>query len=118
MKRQAHHHWFTQIVIVLAALAMAACSPTQERRGTGEYVDDAAVTARVKTALIRDGGMRGATDIEVETFRGVVQLSGFVESQEVISRAVSAARNVEGVRSVQNALQVRPGPATSTTPRS
>lgn len=97
-----------QLILVFATLgAVVACAPTTDRRGTGEYVDDKALSARVKTAIIRDEGIRGATDINVETFRGVVQLSGFVENQDMINRAVARAREVDGVRSVQNALRVR-----------
>ena len=90
------------------ALSLAACSPTPDRRGTGEYVDDKVLTARVKTAITADQGIRGATDINVEAFRGVVQLSGFVESQEMADRAVARARAVEGVRSVTNDMRLRP----------
>jgi osmotically-inducible protein OsmY len=102
--------WVWHLFTALVALNLVACAPTADRRGTGEYVDDKAITAKVKTALIGDQGIRGATDINVETFRGVVQLSGFVESQDMASRAVSRARQVEGVRSVENALRLRAAP--------
>lgn len=103
----------TQRSIVLAVLAAAmlaggvACAPTATRQSTGEYVDDAAVTARVKTALINEPGIK-ATAINVETYRGVVSLSGFVDSTDMAQKAVSAAQKVGGVRSVKNDMRVKP----------
>lgn len=103
----------TQRSIMLAVLAAAmlaggvACAPTSTRESTGEYVDDAAVTARVKTALIHEPGIK-SNSINVETFRGVVSLSGFVDSQEMASKAVSTAEKVGGVRSVKNDMRVKP----------
>ena len=95
---------------VLAAALLAggvACAPTSTRQGAGEYVDDAAVTARVKTALIQEPGV-SANAINVETYRGVVSLSGFVDSEEVARKAVSAAQKAGGVRSVKNDMRVKP----------
>jgi osmotically-inducible protein OsmY len=95
-----------------AALAAAAligttgCAPTQTRQSTGEIVDDAAVTARVKSALINEPGVK-STAINVETFRGTVSLSGFVDSDEMARKAVDAAEKVRGVRSVKNDMRVK-----------
>ncbi|HSD44679.1 MAG TPA: BON domain-containing protein [Burkholderiales bacterium] len=95
---------------ILAAALLAggvACAPTSTRQGAGEYVDDAAVTARVKTALIQEPDVKAGA-INVETYRGVVSLSGFVDSQEMANKAVTAAQKVGGVRSVKNDMRVKP----------
>jgi len=86
---------------------LVACAPTDSRRGAGEYVDDKAISTRVKTALIGDEQV-SALAVNVETYRGVVQLSGFAENQAMIRRAEEIARKVDGVRSVQNDIRVRP----------
>jgi osmotically-inducible protein OsmY len=100
----------TFVLAVLAAAMLAggvACAPTSTRQGTGEYVDDAAVTAQVKTALIKEPGVK-ANEINVETYRGVVSLSGFVDSADAAAKALSAAQKVGGVRSVKNDMRVKP----------
>ena len=100
-------------LITLLALGSAAvlslpmgCAGTATRQSTGEYVDDAATTAKVKTALIRDEIVK-ARQVEVETFRGNVQLSGFVDSAEHKARAVEIARAVEGVTQVTDNMTVK-----------
>jgi hyperosmotically inducible periplasmic protein len=90
------------------ALGLGACasdSPTQ--RSAGEFTDDAAMTARVKTAIATDAGASTAAAVNVETYRGVVQLTGFVDSEDQSSRAVSAAKKVQGVRSVKNDIRIK-----------
>ena len=102
-------------LFIAAALAAGAagCSsspgkgPTETTAANaGRVVDDSVVTGKVKAALIADPVTK-AHEINVETFQGTVQLSGFVDSNEAKSRAVEVARNVEGVRNVKNSLQVR-----------
>jgi osmotically-inducible protein OsmY len=94
--------------LAAAALATAAgCAPTQTRQSTGEMVDDAALTARVKSALINEPGVK-STQINVETFRGTVSLSGFVDSEAMAHKAVNVAEQVRGVRSVKNDMRVKP----------
>lgn len=95
--------WFT-----LASLSflLAACSATDTTRSTGEYTDDTAITARVKLALVNDEEV-SALDVNVETFRGVVQLSGFADSREMANRAATVARGVEGVKDVRNDIRIR-----------
>jgi osmotically-inducible protein OsmY len=91
-----------------AALALAACasdSPTQ--RSAGEFTDDAATTAKVKTAIATDAGAKTAAAVNVETYRGTVQLTGFVDSEDQASRAVAAAKKVQGVRSVRNDIRIK-----------
>ncbi|MGE5526151.1 MAG: BON domain-containing protein [Rhodospirillaceae bacterium] len=88
------------------ALSVVACAPTATRESPGEYAGDAAVTAKVKTALIKEPGVK-ANAINVETFRGVVQLSGFVDTQDMADRAVAAASRVGGVKSVKNDMRLK-----------
>jgi len=87
-------------------LATVGCASTATKESTGQYVDDATITGKVKTALIKDDEVK-ARDINVETFKGVVQLSGFANSQSEINKAVQDARNVEGVQSVKNDLHLK-----------
>lgn len=94
-------------VLAAALLVGAGCAPTQTRQSTGEYMDDSALTARVKTALVNEPGVKSMA-INVEAFRGTVSLSGFVDSAEMAQKAVTAAEKVPGVRSVKNDMQVKP----------
>src|ERR671915_152988 len=95
--------------VLMAAFlgTVAACAPTAERRGTGEVIDDATLTARVKTALLKVEGL-GAFKVDVNTNRGEVQLTGFVRDDEMIRRSVETARGVPGVVRVHNDLRVAP----------
>jgi osmotically-inducible protein OsmY len=87
---------------LLACLLGCASTATQE--GTGEYLDDTVITTRVKAALFSEPDLKSA-EVNVETFKGVVQLSGFVSSQKNIDKAVAIARGVPGVTSVKNAMR-------------
>ena len=101
------------VAAVLALGSMAtACTPTRTVKSAGEQIDDSAVTGKVKTALARDPAT-SAFKIEVETFRGEVQLNGFVDSADMKSSATRVARSVGGVKSVSNNLQVGPGTRTA-----
>ncbi|HLP08826.1 MAG TPA: BON domain-containing protein [Opitutaceae bacterium] len=91
---------------VPAGLWTAGCTATATRESTGEYIDDTSITARVKLALVGDERVR-ARDIEVETFRGTVQLSGFVDNADQKARAGELAVATAGVRRVQNDLIVK-----------
>ena len=91
--------------IVLLA-GMLGCAATSKKEGTGEYVDDSAITAKVKSAMLGSSGLK-STDIGVETFKGVVQLSGFVNSQAQMSQAVKVAEGVGGVKSVKNDMRLK-----------
>jgi osmotically-inducible protein OsmY len=99
-------HFLKSLFASLLILSMVACAPTAKREGTGEYIDDAVITTKVKAALAADPAVK-ATEVNVETFKGAVQLSGFVSSQEAIRKAVELARNVEGVRGVKNNMVVK-----------
>lgn len=82
------------------------CASSQTKEGTGEYVDDSVITTKVKAAILGEPGLKVA-EINVETFKGVVQLSGFVSSREDMDKAVQVARNVGGVTSVKNNMQLK-----------
>jgi osmotically-inducible protein OsmY len=104
----------TRILAALfAAFALAACGTAtttadgESKSATGAYVDDATVTAKVKTAIATDVGVKAAANVNVETHKGVVQLSGFADSDEQASRAVTAAKKVGGVRSVKNDIRIK-----------
>jgi len=94
------------VALLAAGLAAAACAPTRTRQSAGEYVDDSVLTTKVKAALVDDPATK-ARQINVETFRGVVQLSGFVDSSAEKSAATQVARSVDGVREVRNDLELK-----------
>jgi hyperosmotically inducible protein len=95
------------LTLAFAALT-AACSSTATSRGTGQVFDDATITTKVKTQIARDDGIGQAAAINVDTYRGVVSLAGFVDNEKQASSAVKAARSVEGVKEVKNNLQIKP----------
>ena len=96
----------TPIISILAVAGMLGCASTSKSEGTGEYVDDTVITGKVKTAILGEPTLKSA-EINVETFKGVVQLSGFVSSQANINTAVVVAKNVGGVTSVKNDMRVK-----------
>lgn len=87
-------------------MTAAGCASTHKQEGTGEYVDDTVVTSKVKAAILNEPGLSSA-DINVETFKGVVQLSGFVNSKADITKAAAVARSVGGVTSVKNDIRLK-----------
>jgi len=96
-----------QAVVVLLALAViAGCAATRTQESSGEYVDSSVITAKVKAAIFDDKTLK-VFDINVETFKDVVQLSGFVNSAEIRERAAVVASRVSGVKSVKNDLIVK-----------
>lgn len=98
------------LLFVSAMLGMAAigCAPSATTRSVGTTVDDASITAKVKTEIAKEEGLGEALRINVDTYRGVVSLSGFVDSQSQIEKATNCARRVEGVVQVKNNLSVKP----------
>jgi len=97
-------------LVAIAAATISGCAsdtPAENRRTTGEFTSDAALTAKVKSAIATDVGARTAAAINIETYRGVVQLTGFVDSREQAARAEESARKVEGVRSVKNDVRIK-----------
>jgi osmotically-inducible protein OsmY len=101
------------VAVTAVALALGACASDQpagnKESSAGQYVDDATVTAKVKTAIASDVGVKAASNVNVETFRGVVQLSGFADSEAQASQAVTATKKVNGVRSVKNDIRIKKG---------
>jgi len=91
--------------ILLMATALG-CASTAKQEGTGEYVDDTVITTKVKAAIFNEPSLKSA-EINVETFKGVVQLSGFVSSPAAETTAVDVARRVGGVKSVKNDMRLK-----------
>jgi hyperosmotically inducible protein len=91
---------------VTATATMNGCAETRTHEATGQYVDDSVITAKVKAAIAREPSLK-VSEINVETFKGVVQLSGFVSQASEITKAVSVARGIAGVQSVKDSLQVK-----------
>jgi osmotically-inducible protein OsmY len=97
------------IPLLFAAFAMTAmvgCASTAKQESTGQYIEDTAITAKVKTAIFNDASLK-SKEINVETFKGRVQLSGFVADASDISRAVAVAQGVNGVTTVKNDMRVK-----------
>jgi osmotically-inducible protein OsmY len=94
------------ILSSLVIVALVGCAPTAKREGAGEYLDDTLITGRVKAALVADPELK-ATEINVETYKGTVQLSGFVGAPDHIPKAVKLAREIEGVKGVRNDMALK-----------
>jgi hyperosmotically inducible periplasmic protein len=94
------------ILLGLVLAVLTACAPTATRQGTGEFIDDVVISSRVKAALAADPEVK-ATEVQVETFKGTVQLSGFVESSDSAARAAQIAHDVPGVKVVRNAMVIK-----------
>jgi len=90
----------------LTATVIGGCASTRTQESTGQYMDDTAITAKVKAAIFKDPDVK-ATEVNVETFKGVVQLSGFVASEAAIGRAVTVTRGIDGVKSVKNDMRLK-----------
>jgi osmotically-inducible protein OsmY len=96
-----------QLVVCAAMLsASVGCAATPKHESTGQYVDDSVITTRVKTAIFKEDSLK-TLQINVKTYKAVVQLSGFVDSAQNVSKAADVAKRVEGVASVENALLVK-----------
>ena len=97
---------FGILVLAIVLASVWGCGSTATKEGTGEYVDDSVITTKVKTAIFNDSSLK-VNEINVETFKGVVQLSGFVRAQADIDKAVQVARGVAGVKSVKNDMRIK-----------
>lgn len=101
------NHRFSILVLAAAALTtLGGCASTATQESTGQYMDDTGITAKVKAAIFNEATLKSA-EINVETFKGVVQLSGFVGTQSDIDKAVSVTRAITGVRSVKNDMRLK-----------
>ena len=93
-------------ITALLLITSVGCASTRTHESTGEYIDDSVITGKVKAAIMDDSSLNSA-EINVETFKGVVQLSGFVNSTADITKAVQIARSVDGVQDVKNSMQLK-----------
>ncbi len=100
------HRLLSFLVCITLVAAFLGCASTPTRESSGEYLDDSAITARVKAAIFDDSSLK-VLQINVETFKGEVQLSGFVDSAQNVRKAGEIARGVKGVVSVKNDLIVK-----------
>ena len=98
----------TIVSFIFAAIfaIMLGCASTAKHEGTGEYIDDSVITTKVKAAVLNEPTLKSA-EINVETYKGVVQLSGFVSTEGDIDKAASLARGVKGVTSVKNDMRLK-----------
>ncbi|AFH92013.1 TPA: BON domain-containing protein [Providencia stuartii] len=94
------------LVAFFMAFTLAACAPTDKSEGTGGYIDDTVITTKVKSALLAEKNLK-STQISVETFKGRVQLSGFVDSKADANKAIEVTKKVKGVQSVIDSMKIR-----------
>lgn len=103
MKQVKH---ISNFILAASLVALVGCASTAKQEGTGEYIDDSVITTKVKAAVLNEPGLK-SSEINVETFKGVVQLSGFVNSKADITKAVDVARHVKDVTSVKNDMRLK-----------
>jgi osmotically-inducible protein OsmY len=96
----------TAVFTAAVAFTMVGCASSGSKESTGEYVDDAVITAKVKASIFNEPNLK-ASEINVETYKGDVQLSGFVAQPQDAQRAAEVARGVKGVSSVKNDIRVK-----------
>jgi osmotically-inducible protein OsmY len=106
MKNFLFHKHLRILLLAAASMLAVSCAGSDTKSSTGEYIDDSVITAKVKTALLNSPEVSGLS-IEVETFRGEVQLSGFADTDKERDTAAKVAKTVAGVRSVKNDIQVK-----------
>jgi len=106
MKKKNVFVGYLVLLMLVSALAVVGCASTAKHEGTGEYVDDSVITTKVKTLLAEDDFLK-SFQIGVETYKGTVQLSGFVNSQQAVNKAGEITRSVKGVKSVKNNLVLK-----------
>jgi osmotically-inducible protein OsmY len=97
---------FAYLISAMALAVTMGCASTPKQEATGEYVDDTVITGKVKTAIFNEPSLKSA-EINVETFKGIVQLSGFVSSPAAETTAVAVARGIGGVKSVKNDMRLK-----------
>ena len=94
------------LILAIMLATLLGCASTSKQEGTGEYIDDSVITTKVKAAVFNEPTLKSA-EINVETFKGEVQLSGFVSTEADIRKAVEIARSVKGVPSVKDDMRVK-----------
>ncbi len=97
---------FSGFFIIALMLSALGCGSTPQQSSTGQYIDDTAITTKVKTGIFNEPSLKSG-QITVETYKSVVQLSGFVDSAASMDKAVAIARSVQGVSSVKNDMRLR-----------
>jgi hyperosmotically inducible protein len=105
-RRRRFDAYLLFVALALSFAFVTGCASTAKQQGTDEYLDESVVTIKVKAAILNDPELK-VLQINVETFKGVVQLSGFVDSRAMINRAVEVTRGVPGVKSVKNDMRLR-----------
>jgi osmotically-inducible protein OsmY len=98
--------YLSAVFLAATLVSVVGCSSTPQKEGTGQYIDDSVITTKVKAAILDEPTLKVA-EINVETFKGVVQLSGFVSSQAAANKAVELARAVGGVKGVTNDMRLK-----------
>ena len=98
--------YVSAVALAFTLASVVACASTHKQEGTGEYMDDSVITTEVKATILNEPTLKVA-EINVETFKGAVQLRGFVSSQAAANKAVEVARGVGGVKSVKNDMRVK-----------
>ena len=100
------HRILSLLICIGLIVVFVGCASTPKREGTGEYVDDSAITTKVKAAILNEPSLK-VLQINVETFKGEVQLSGLVDTAQSVKKAGEVAHGVKGVKSVKNSLIVK-----------
>jgi osmotically-inducible protein OsmY len=101
-----YYNKFAAVFLAILLASLVGCASTGTQEGTGEYIDNAVITTKVKAAIFNEPTLK-SFEIKVETFKGTVQLSGFVNSQADIDKAVEVVRQVKGVKSVKNDMRLK-----------
>lgn len=96
----------TLCLSVLFSALLVGCAPGVKKEGTGGYIDDTVITTKVKAALLAEQSLK-STEINVETFKGRVQLSGFVSSPDTVKKALAVTQKISGVQAVENDMRIR-----------
>ncbi len=99
-------NYLSAVFLAVTLASVVGCAATATHEGTGQYIDDSVITAKVKAAIL-DNDTTKVLEVNVETFKGVVQLSGFVSSQAAANKAVELARGVSGVKGVTNDMRLK-----------
>lgn len=97
---------FYYVAFIFLIIFSTSCTSTQNRESTGEYIDDVYLTSKVKAEIFKNSALK-SSEINVETFKGTVQLSGFVNSQEDIDKAEEITRKIKGVNAVDNSMLLK-----------
>src|SRR5512145_3192433 len=98
--------YLSALFLAASLVTVVGCASTAKTEGTDEYLDDSVITTKVKAAMLNEPSLKVA-EINVETFKGIVQLSGFVSSQTAINKAIDLTRRVSGVKSVKNDMRIK-----------